>query len=545
MPKKILDLIVKVKDEASKDLAKIEGTSGFGGIKGLTKGLTNMINPATMAAGAITALGIAAVKAFSEFQSYTREVSDFAAMIGATTEEASVFIKMSKDFDITMDTMLAAFRTLAQQGIPPTIEGLISVKTMLDNTSSASERLALAQRTIGEQGIKQLLPMFDRLTNEELREYADGMEGALIVTEEMNQLMIDNEKTIKDVTNAWKEYKVRVGYDLALMFDATAFALRSLNTATEESEEAAQAFVGGVAWDEFVRVLEKYIIKMRLAEEETGNMAYSIYQLDNTWNAFSVNFESRYINTFMLGQIISDNRRQLDNDAPAMIAHLAGIANVFFDIGDNAQTGWEKAITGMRSFTKSSIENKLEMMVWDQIMEDGVITAGELDTALGILNDAGMDTSGFEAAGLAALRMGGRYDIAALAAENLFQKLKSVIGAGSLQAQTPGGAGGTGTISVGGQTFQDAEWRGNQLWVRGQLYGTYPDQQFGGSFTVAGFGGIDSEMVSFKATPGEKVTVGGGDNEDLLKEMKRMSQGVDRLGRVIPIAIKDAIERIV
>ncbi|KKL16964.1 hypothetical protein LCGC14_2490300 [marine sediment metagenome] len=231
MPKKILDLIVKVKDEASKDLAKIEGTSGFGGIKGLTKGLTNMINPATMAAGAITALGIAAVKAFSEFQSYTREVSDFAAMIGATTEEASVFIKMSKDFDITMDTMLAAFRTLAQQGIPPTIEGLISVKTMLDNTSSASERLALAQRTIGEQGIKQLLPMFDRLTNEELREYADGMEGALIVTEEMNQLMIDNEKTIKDVTNAWKEYKVRVGYDLALMFDATAFALRSLNTA--------------------------------------------------------------------------------------------------------------------------------------------------------------------------------------------------------------------------------------------------------------------------------------------------------------------------
>jgi hypothetical protein len=36
-----------------------------------------------------------------------------------------------------------------------------------------------------------------------------------------------------------------------------------------------------------------------------------------------------------------------------------------------------------------------------------------------------------------------------------------------------------------------------------------PFQQ-GGSFTVGGSGGPDSQLVAFRATPGEPVTVGGG-----------------------------------
>ena len=60
----------------------------------------------------------------------------------------------------------------------------------------------------------------------------------------------------------------------------------------------------------------------------------------------------------------------------------------------------------------------------------------------------------------------------------------------------------------------------------------------GGSFTVGGSGGTDSTPVSFMATPGETVSVGGGtsDMENVMAEIRRL---VDS----IPLAIADAIER--
>ena len=40
-----------------------------------------------------------------------------------------------------------------------------------------------------------------------------------------------------------------------------------------------------------------------------------------------------------------------------------------------------------------------------------------------------------------------------------------------------------------------------------QARAKYPKFATGGSFTVGGSGGVDSQLVAFNATPGEKVTV--------------------------------------
>jgi len=60
----------------------------------------------------------------------------------------------------------------------------------------------------------------------------------------------------------------------------------------------------------------------------------------------------------------------------------------------------------------------------------------------------------------------------------------------------------------------------------------------GGSFTVGGSGGTDSQPVNFMATPGETVSIGGGtgDMQNVLAEMRR-------LVNTLPIAIVDAMER--
>jgi hypothetical protein len=61
----------------------------------------------------------------------------------------------------------------------------------------------------------------------------------------------------------------------------------------------------------------------------------------------------------------------------------------------------------------------------------------------------------------------------------------------------------------------------------------------GGSFTVPGFGGMDSVPVSFRASPGEHVTVGQGGSDvsgEILAEIRR-------LVRTLPAAIRDSVER--
>lgn len=73
---------------------------------------------------------------------------------------------------------------------------------------------------------------------------------------------------------------------------------------------------------------------------------------------------------------------------------------------------------------------------------------------------------------------------------------------------SPGSTGQkTGSVGSGGggfAQFGDAASKGWD-WLKG-LFGF----QYGGSFTVGGAGGPDSQLVAFKATPGEQVTVGNG-----------------------------------
>ena len=197
MPNKILNLIFKATDKASPTLDKLQGESGRSGIGGITSELKKLINPATLAMGAVASLGTAAVKTFENFRQYISDVSDFNSMINGTLEETSMLVRMMEDYGVSQDTMLAAMRTLAAQGYDPSIDSLISIRDKLAAATSESERLAMAQTLIGEQGIKQLLPMF-REMGIELDNYKEDFDEALVVTLEMEEANIRLEKTLVD-----------------------------------------------------------------------------------------------------------------------------------------------------------------------------------------------------------------------------------------------------------------------------------------------------------------------------------------------------------
>jgi len=112
--------------------------------------------------------------------------------------------------------------------------------------------------------------------------------------------------------------------------------------------------------------------------------------------------------------------------------------------------------------------------------------------------------------------------------------------------QRGGKAGNTGSAGAGGgggRTGGDyRQDKGTGQWYYVSSSGwdpvSGPGMATGGSFTVGGSGGTDSTPVSFMATPGETVSVGGGtsDMENVMAEIRRL---VDS----IPLAIADAVER--
>lgn len=210
MGDKVLNMIFKATDKASPTIKDLTGAKGQTGIGGLAASIKGMITPATAAAAGVTALAIGVKGLMEDWQDHVLGIADFNAMIGGTIEETSVIIELSKDYGVTMDTMLASMRMLASQGIEPNIEGLISVRAMLDETTNAADRLKLAQELLGEQGIKQILPMLDELTNEQLRNYVETMTESEQVTLDMVEAAREQREAIKTMGDEWANLKMSV-----------------------------------------------------------------------------------------------------------------------------------------------------------------------------------------------------------------------------------------------------------------------------------------------------------------------------------------------
>ena len=96
MANKILNLIFKATDKATPTLDKIQGGEGKGGIGGITQSLKGLINPATMAMGAVAALGGALAATFDKYRGYIDDVSRFNSMIDGTAEETSMLVMLPK-----------------------------------------------------------------------------------------------------------------------------------------------------------------------------------------------------------------------------------------------------------------------------------------------------------------------------------------------------------------------------------------------------------------------------------------------------------------
>ncbi len=126
-----LFILLKLKDEASKELSKIAGPSGLGGLEKALLGV------GVAAAGAVvTGLGVAITKAM-EFE---KQMSSIKAVTGATAEEMQSMSKTA--LQLGKDTSFSALE--AAQGIEELAKGGVSATDIMDGAAKAALNLAAA-----------------------------------------------------------------------------------------------------------------------------------------------------------------------------------------------------------------------------------------------------------------------------------------------------------------------------------------------------------------------------------------------------------------
>jgi hypothetical protein len=136
--------------------------------------------------------------------------------------------------------------------------------------------------------------------------------------------------------------------------------------------------------------------------------------------------------------------------------------------------------------------------------------------------------------------------VAKAAAQSIFK---------SLFGDTPGGLGGVFSNFLSGQygASTSVTYNGGGDPVPGAL-GQVPGYATGGSFNVGGSGGTDSQLVRFKATPGEKVTVSrpgqsaGGVtvvNHNYIDARSDSAQIAQMIGQSTQYAIQQSTARVV
>jgi len=208
-PAETLRVILTGKDELSPTMRQVRD-----GLKKLGVDITSVVAPAAAVAGAMAGVAAAGAKLFGDWQEYTLTIGDFAAKLGTTTEEASALTEMAGDLGVPLTSLETAFKKMSKEGIDPSIEGLVAVRERLNAAKDPAEKLALATSLLGRAGA-DLIPMFDQLTNDELRNYIDTMGEGQVVSQREVELARKNRAELDELGDAWKNFGLVAGGSIA------------------------------------------------------------------------------------------------------------------------------------------------------------------------------------------------------------------------------------------------------------------------------------------------------------------------------------------
>ena len=209
MASKILDLVIKVTDQASKQLDEIRGTaSGEGkGVEGLGTSMVAFAGKATLALMALQKVARFIDESVGEYTEYALQIDNLAAAFGLTTEEAEELILVADAMGVSNDALFSSMNKLAREGFGTGIEALAGLREAflaIEDPAAGAEYLF---GMVGEQGQKVLGPLLT-MSDLDFQNFIDGMNQASFLTDDMTDQARDLDLAMNAIDNSWNRLKI-------------------------------------------------------------------------------------------------------------------------------------------------------------------------------------------------------------------------------------------------------------------------------------------------------------------------------------------------
>lgn len=150
------------------------------GLSSSILGVTSLTAAAGLSAAAVIGLGKAAYGAADATKNYRLEIGDLAAAMSMTTEEASVLYNLADDMRVQMPAVEMAFKTMARNGLQPSITGLANLSAKYKALKDPQEKVKFLTDNFGRSGL-ELARIMD-MDRDAILDYAEALKDGLRVT---------------------------------------------------------------------------------------------------------------------------------------------------------------------------------------------------------------------------------------------------------------------------------------------------------------------------------------------------------------------------
>ena len=262
---KILDLIYRVKDDASRPIKKIKGEQDA---------LTQSVKGAAIAMGAASAAIFAAKKAYDEVVgsliTYNKEILDASQSTGMAVEDLSRFVQVADDVGIGMDTVTKALEMATKRGFAPSIDSLAQLADEADAIADPTERAAMLSKIFGKNWA-ELNPVL-ALGAKRIRELAAAQKSGLTVTEAEIRQSERLRLELDELGDNWTSIKNTIGGELIPVLNQllTAESMEAAGLAYR-AEKIALALEATSAYAKTLR--EDYVPALQATGVAVGDLA--------------------------------------------------------------------------------------------------------------------------------------------------------------------------------------------------------------------------------------------------------------------------------
>jgi len=208
---KILDLIVRVTDQASEQLKELQGTGGEKGSGVLGTGdaflaLATKVGLAAMATEKVVGF---IDDNLNEWQEYVFTVDNLSKAFGMTYNETEQLVYIADLYNISNDALFSTLNKLAREGLGTGAEALNNLRSEFQDIEDPADRAQYLFGMAGEQGQKVLGPLMD-MTDLEWADLIEGVEALDNVDEDM----VDNARALEEataeMTQQWTDLKIEL-----------------------------------------------------------------------------------------------------------------------------------------------------------------------------------------------------------------------------------------------------------------------------------------------------------------------------------------------